>query len=135
MQKVNFGGTARAFAVGFSISDKGYVGTGCDSLRHYKKDFWEFDPAGMGVNELDHQISISVYPNPTREKFTVKIYLGQRTNGELEIYNVFGEKIYQSANLTIPESIIDLSNQPDGIYFVQLSTDKVKAINKIIIQK
>lgn len=41
-QKANFGGTARRGAVGFSVGNKGYIGTGndADSLR---SDFWEWD--------------------------------------------------------------------------------------------
>jgi N-acetylneuraminic acid mutarotase len=42
-QKANFGGSARSEAVGFSIGDKGYIGTGTDG--NLKKDFWEYDPA------------------------------------------------------------------------------------------
>jgi N-acetylneuraminic acid mutarotase len=45
-QKVDFGGGARAFAVGFSIGSKGYIGTGYDiSNLKFTKDFWEYDPA------------------------------------------------------------------------------------------
>src|SRR3989304_3298210 len=41
-QKANFGGTVRLGACGFSIGNKGYIGTGYDydSLR---TDFWEWD--------------------------------------------------------------------------------------------
>ncbi|HLF45459.1 MAG TPA: LamG-like jellyroll fold domain-containing protein [Chitinophagaceae bacterium] len=38
-QKANFAGGARELAVGFSISNKGYIGTGLGA-----SDFWEFDP-------------------------------------------------------------------------------------------
>ena len=41
-QKSNFGGTARTFATGFSIANKGFIGTGLDN--NFRKDFWEFDP-------------------------------------------------------------------------------------------
>src|SRR6185503_18531721 len=40
-QKADFGGTGRAYAVGFSIGSKGYIGTGSSN----GKDFWEYDPA------------------------------------------------------------------------------------------
>jgi N-acetylneuraminic acid mutarotase len=43
-QKTDFGGTERAGAVGLSIGNKGYVGTGSNGLSYYK-DFWEYDPA------------------------------------------------------------------------------------------
>jgi hypothetical protein len=41
---VDFGGTARDEAVGFSIANKGYIGTGRDNSNPYKQDFWEYDP-------------------------------------------------------------------------------------------
>ena len=43
IQKADFGGTARTYAVGFSIGSKGYIGTGLDLNYNYKKDFWEYD--------------------------------------------------------------------------------------------
>lgn len=45
-QKANFGGTARSYAIGFSIGTKGYIGTGddiIDGIDVDKKDFWEWD--------------------------------------------------------------------------------------------
>ena len=44
-QKTDFGGTARAGAVGFSIGSKGYIATGEEADGLFKKDFWEYDPA------------------------------------------------------------------------------------------
>ena len=41
-RKADFGGTGRRGAVGFSIGNKGYIGTGDDRAR--KRDFWEYDP-------------------------------------------------------------------------------------------
>jgi N-acetylneuraminic acid mutarotase len=42
-QKANFGGSARYYAVGFSIWTKGYIGTGSDLNGNWKNDFWEYD--------------------------------------------------------------------------------------------
>ena len=47
-QKANFAGGMRWFAVGFSIGNKGYIGTGDSSSVSsdvLKKDFWEYDPS------------------------------------------------------------------------------------------
>ena len=41
-KKADFPGNARASAVGFSIGNKGYIGTGVDAGSAYK-DFWEWD--------------------------------------------------------------------------------------------
>ena len=47
-QKADFGGIPRENAVGFSISSKGYIGSGASPdypyLSNYDQDFWEFDP-------------------------------------------------------------------------------------------
>ena len=42
--KADFAGGERYLAVGFSIWQKGYIGTGTDWNELYK-DFWEYDPA------------------------------------------------------------------------------------------
>ena len=42
-KKADFRGTARTSAVGFSIGNKGYIGTGHDG-SYSLQDFWEYDP-------------------------------------------------------------------------------------------
>ena len=44
-QKADFGWSPRWGAVGFSIGNKGYIGTGVEDPSN-NKDFWEYDPAG-----------------------------------------------------------------------------------------
>jgi len=43
-QKASLPATARFAAVGFSIGNKGYIGTGFDAVTYFQKDFWEYDP-------------------------------------------------------------------------------------------
>jgi N-acetylneuraminic acid mutarotase len=44
-RKANFGGGARSTAVGVSISNKGYLGTGLGgNIIYAYQDFWEYDP-------------------------------------------------------------------------------------------
>jgi len=42
-QKADFGGAARSGAIGFSIGNKGYMGTGVSGNTKFN-DFWEYDP-------------------------------------------------------------------------------------------
>lgn len=44
-QKADASGIARFFGVGFSIGNKGYIGTGRDFSISGRRDFWEYDPA------------------------------------------------------------------------------------------
>ena len=43
-QKADFAGGNRKQAIGFSIGDKGYIGTGLDENNNRCQDFWEYDP-------------------------------------------------------------------------------------------
>jgi N-acetylneuraminic acid mutarotase len=45
-QKKDLGETGRSDAIGFSINDKGYIGTGTKNYRNYEvlNDFWEYNP-------------------------------------------------------------------------------------------
>lgn len=52
-QVPDFGGTARYNAVGFTIGNKGYVGTGGQYEPTGMDDFWEFDPEG-GMDGLEY---------------------------------------------------------------------------------
>lgn len=44
-RQMDFKAGARTEAVGFSIGNKGYIGTGVDLQAGQHRDFWEFDPA------------------------------------------------------------------------------------------
>jgi len=43
IQRADFGGDGRYFAMGFSIDDKGFLGLGIDSDLNKKTDIWAFD--------------------------------------------------------------------------------------------
>ena len=42
-QRTDFGGTVRSLSVGFSIGNKGYIGTGMDAAGSAKNDLWQWD--------------------------------------------------------------------------------------------
>ncbi|MBI3502204.1 MAG: T9SS type A sorting domain-containing protein [Bacteroidetes bacterium] len=78
-----------------------------------------------GTDEITKKDFISVYPNPSSGIFTIQLQdpsTSLRVTA-VDVYNVFGEKVTRSVipsgarNLTI-----DISNQPQGIYFLKVST-------------
>jgi 3',5'-cyclic AMP phosphodiesterase CpdA len=84
------------------------------------------------VSELSDQMDISVFPNPTSGKFNVSIsQLADLKMNNIEIYNVLGECVHRqiatSANLQI-----DLSEAPNGIYFLQIKTADGVEVKKIV---
>lgn len=115
-------------AVAMVINGKAYVGTGGTNSAYYC-DWWEYNPSLVGVNETVTENTFSVFPNPSNGNFTVN---SEITKGEIVIYNVEGEKILSENSSGKTE--IDLTNQPKGIYFVQIKSGEQISSKKIIIQ-
>lgn len=83
-----------------------------------------------GIQTISNDNSITIFPNPSTGKFT--ICNPQNTMCDLDVYNVFGEKVY-SLNRIITHSLINLSGQPKGIYFLQLrSENKIKRMKLVV---
>ena len=95
--------------------------------------------APSGINDIKgNNDAVSIYPNPGKGVFTIKMEserLGITNN--IEIYNMLGEKVFSKVlESTISESIIDISNQPRGIYLYRFTanTNELISSGKIIIQ-
>ncbi len=84
-----------------------------------------------GIAENKLQSTITVYPNPSNGKFNISF--DQSVKNDISIYNMLGEKIYQSA-ITNPKSEIDLSNQAKGVYFINFYYGQTILTKKIVIQ-
>ena len=78
--------------------------------------------------------AIAINPNPSNGIFHLTITSEQMAKGASPVFNVtvnnvLGEIVYQSA-ISSPQSSIDLTAQPKGIYFV-----KVVSMNKVFTEK
>ncbi|OFY82867.1 MAG: hypothetical protein A3F72_01915 [Bacteroidetes bacterium RIFCSPLOWO2_12_FULL_35_15] len=76
------------------------------------------------------ETKVSIFPNPNNGIF--KILASNNKVSGIVVYNLIGEKIFEPNNLT---SEIDLSNQPNGIYFINIKTEKGGVSKKIIINR
>ncbi len=85
-----------------------------------------------GINEVKNNTTVNVYPNPTSGKVTIDF--SQSATGRIEIYNIVGEKIYESA-IQAEKTEIDLGNQAKGIYFYQVISERNQvAVGKLAVQ-
>ncbi len=79
---------------------------------------------------------ITIFPNPSANgKFQIASNKTQIT--KTEIYNSIGEKIYSSIPQlnNSPTLQLDLSSQPDGIYFLKIFSEHGTAVKKIILTR
>ena len=74
-----------------------------------------------------------LFPNPTNGRLILNNKTFERI--EINIYNSIGKKIYYEAT-EINKCEIDLTNEPDGIYFCTIKTNSDAVLTeKIILHK
>jgi len=83
----------------------------------------------INVNENEISNLFSIFPNPASGTFSIQ---SSEKISSLEIINVLGEKVFTST-INHQTSAIDLSSQPNGIYFIQIKTEEGTVNKKIVI--
>ncbi len=78
-QKADLGGMARSGAVGFSIGNRGYIGTGLGA--GYYNDFWEYDPGSDVWTQKGPIFPVGQEPMPPVFSIGSKGYIGTGSAG------------------------------------------------------
>ena len=85
----------------------------------------------MSVEPLSFDTNaINVFPTISSSGYFTIVGNGK---ANATVYTLLGEKIY-SSQINSAESEIDLSKQPNGVYFLQLKTAEGAAVKKIVKQ-
>lgn len=110
-KKADFGGLYRSDAVGFSIANKGYIGTG--EFYGYFRDFWEYDPT------LDTWIQVANYGGGERSSATgfsigCKGYVGTGTG---EFGSNYGKHFWQYCPASVPDIYTVITSPGDSVEF------------------
>jgi len=79
------------------------------------------------------------YPNPFKDKTSIKYCLSEKTLAELTIFNSNGEKIkeliHKVLNAGTYETIFDAEDLPDGVYYYQLKAVDPKSGTRQLFDK
>lgn len=92
----------------------------------------------VGINSVSAEEGIFIYPNPADKKLSVT---GNQLSvkKEIEIYNVFGEKIFALtptlASAGEGRFSMDVSGFAPGIYFVKVITESRIFLQKLLIRR
>lgn len=87
-----------------------------------------------GIEEQLLNDQININPNPSNGAFYIN-FKNAATKYEVEIYNVYGEKVYETSNLNHQTSNkINLSNSPGGIYLIKIRAGEKIYTKKFVIQ-
>ncbi len=85
-----------------------------------------------GINEINGQGLLRVYPNPAKDKIIVSMSNTETSN--IVITDVLGKTVRQIKTNEM-QTQINVSDLQDGIYFIKLAQDNASYVQKIVISK
>lgn len=91
---------------------------------------YEIDCAGDNINDIEHNSTLNIYPNPVEDK----LFLATEIHiEEIAIYDIYGRHtISQQANETTSQQVIDVDDLNSGVYFVKIKTDDGNIVKRFI---
>lgn len=87
------------------------------------------------LNELEKELAFKLYPNPTKDHFTIEYFNNKRTSKTLRVFDIYG-KLVGEQQLPLDENqvIVNVTNYPEGVYFVQIQgKEGIEYSSKIIV--
>jgi hypothetical protein len=120
------------FSKGFSVNSDGCANVftyffGGNGPMDTAKNCSVSNPTGI-VEYLQNYFEI--YPNPSKGEFIIKNDELQILNYKVEIYNMFGQKIFQSVISNL-QSAIDITSQQSGVYLLKINEDGKEFTKKL----
>ena len=105
-----------------------------DTLDQTYTNTLTITPQTTGTEELADNNRMQIFPNPSEGKFEIrfKSMAGMET---VEVFNVLGEKINQQPATGNQKFEVDLSLQPEGIYFVKLISGDQSWLKRVVVVK
>ncbi len=90
----------------------------------------------IGVEELNENKVFTIYPNPTNGKINLKINQTEDLKiKNIIVYNVFGAELFLDFQIKSNHLQIDLTQLPNGVYFVELQTANKNYRKKLVLSK
>jgi len=87
----------------------------------------------VGVEVLAVNNEFSIYPNPASSQITIELPTTPQKNTSLTIYNLNGQQLLTQP-ITEPQTVVDVSGLPKGVYFVKVADDEKVMMGKVIKQ-
>ena len=92
----------------------------------------------VGIMEMDGNVAIEVFPNPNNGQFAVNLSAVTFDNASLSVVNQLGQVVYNKKEININGSYktsIDLSSNPQGVYFIVVSGNNKTFTKKVVLRK
>ena len=84
--------------------------------------YWKFKVLEDITGILEEDLTVSVYPNPSRDEFRIR--LNEKLKGSYSVYDLTGREIVKEAAFNTDVLTLNLVNQKAGLYLVRLEWEE-----------
>lgn len=117
-------------AIDKTANNNGQLGNSASTDNHDPQKNINYCLSSVGVEENKLQISLLISPNPNNGKFRIELNNSIK-NTSIEVYDIVGKKVFEEV-INGNSLSINISDQPNGFYFIKLNTNGKTIISKII---
>ena len=100
---------------------------------------WNVNKSNTGINEINNIVAVTSFPNPANDKLNIQYSLQSPSAVGFNLINTEGKRVKtirsEQKGLGEYEQQIDLSDLPEGIYFLQVLMDKRVILDKILVTR
>lgn len=91
----------------------------------------------LAVNEVANSKGISIYPNPVRNEFTIKLPSDMKLSGitNVSVYDFTGKMVFQENINLNKENRMSADKLINGVYLVKVNNGSINYTQKIIVSK
>ena len=115
-------------SVDFSIKGNGNAGIiTVENIQSGDYVLGAWDEEHAGLKEINNNSSINIYPNPTKDYLNIE--LKNEIKGNVIISNQLGQ-VVKEMNIDGKELLIDVEDLTSGVYFINVSNQKMKFLKK-----
>lgn len=90
-------------------------------------------PAGV-TNMNNNKNTYSIFPNPAKDRISIQWNAAASSTANITITDVTGKKVLSTSATTNGNTDINLSGLQKGLYFINISSDKMQSTEKILLQ-
>lgn len=96
-----------------------------------------FNLGTVGISQVQDEVELSVYPNPTNGLVNVSVKLNTANDVTLEVMNALGAVVNTTSlgNTSGTQHQLDLGDLPTGVYFVKVSAGSAVSVERITLSK
>lgn len=121
-----------------------------DNTNFYRLVFTGFGGMGTGksyfnkellqnvsVDNMEQQMQMSIYPNPTNGNVTLLVDYFTNDNIEVEIYDLSGKMVYQdliNLSVGVNQKMLNINHLSGGLYVLNIKNEKFNTSEKLIVR-